>query len=138
MTISQGHFFPFTHCPPTRGVLEKFLSLYLTGPTIVFRLVAAIASRILALSRVCALLRASATISKAAYLKPIGCVHSLFVFAVQASQRSLEVLPEREDLRGWLGLHHISEVKPFGRFPPSASTADGKRMAFPIVATLGM
>src|SRR4030042_3321396 len=138
MTISQGHFFPFTHCPPTRGVLEKFLSLYLTGPTIVFRLVAAMASRTLALSRVCALLRASATISKAAYLNPIGCVHSFFVFAVQASQMSLEVLPEREDLKGWLGLHQISEVRRFGRSPPNAPTAAGKRIAFAMVATLGM
>jgi len=34
MTISHGHFLLLTHCPPTRGVLEKIFSLYLTGPTI--------------------------------------------------------------------------------------------------------
>src|SRR5512137_37426 len=138
MTISHGQFLPLTHCPPTRGVLEKFFSLYLTGPTSVFRLVAAMASRTLALSRVCALFKASATISKAAYLKPIGCVHCFLVFAVQASQMSLEVLPDKEDLKGWLGLHQISEVRPLGRSPPRASTAAGKRIAFAMVATLGM
>src|SRR5271157_2175718 len=104
----------------------------------VFRFVAAMTSLTFALSRVWARFKASATISYAAYLNPIGWVQGFLVLAVHSSHSCLAVLPESEDLKGWLGLHQISEVRPLGRFPPRASTADGKRMAFPMVAALGL
>src|SRR5262252_1163358 len=110
-TITRSYLFfvPLRHCPPTSGVFATFFTGWpdqRIGPTIVSRLVAAIASR-----RAPALLRsevrlsASAATSNSACANPIGCVHCFFASVSNALASSAALCPVSDDLNGCLGDH---------------------------------
>src|SRR5208337_713018 len=98
MASSYIHFFPGTHCPPTIGVVQTFLTgmwvhwlggvpSHWIGPTIVLSLVLRIASIIDAVdSGFCARLKTSNPTSMRAWRKPIAPVHCLLVTSSYDSQ----------------------------------------------------
>src|ERR1700730_13665514 len=133
------------HCPPTSGVFATFFAanggrfapFHCTLPTTVSRLVAAIAPTMALASRWGARLSASTATSNSACTKPIGCVHCFLVAASQLAARSFALMPVSDDLNGWFGDHHTSDERLLPSLP-SASTATGNRIAFPIEATFGL
>ena len=90
-TKSYIHFFPGTHCPPTIGVVQTFLTgiwvhwlgggpCHCIGPTIVLSLVVRTASITdAAESGFCARLKTSSATSNRAWRKPSACVHCFLV-----------------------------------------------------------
>ena len=86
ITTSKGNCVPFTHWPPTSGVLVTLGTgplAQLIGPTIVFRFVALIAAMIAALSSTLVeRLSESKPTSNRPWTKPSGCVHCFLVSCV--------------------------------------------------------
>src|SRR5262249_34309938 len=140
IVMSNGKLLPLPHCPPTSGVLATFGTgplPYATGPTIVLRFAALMATTIALLSSMLlARLHESSPISNKAWMKPRGCVHSFFVSRVYSAANAAAVAPVRDDLNGCCGDHQTSVDIP-SPSGPSASTERGKRRALPTVATLG-
>src|SRR2546427_11363289 len=134
----RSTLFPYTTL--FRSLLATFPtgpSAQLMSPTIVFLVVALMASR--SASRSPALPereRASKATSNSAWMKPMGCVHCFFVAFVYAAARSREEAPVSDDLEGWLGEHHTSVVSP-SPMAPRASTERGKSSALPTVTAFG-